>query len=258
VRAALWAEALKLLRSRLWWLTLSAFTVAAGVGGLFMFIGLDPQRARALGLIGTKAELAGLVADWSGFLSLLAQIVGVGGWGVFGMAAAWIFGREFSDGCVRDLLALPTSRAVIVSAKFLALAVWCAVLVGYLAVLGIAIGAGLGLPGWSGAVVTAGLTRLIGTSVLTILLVPVLGFAASVGRGYLPAVATLLVTTFLAQIIAAIGYGEFFPFSVPALYSGVAGPAQRVPGVFGALLVLVVGVAAVAGTIHWWNNADHN
>jgi ABC-2 type transport system permease protein len=254
----LWAEALKLVRSKLWWLTLAAFTVAAGVGGLFMFIGLDPQRARSLGLIGTKAEIAGLVSDWSGFLALLAQIVAVGGWGVFGMAAAWILGREFSDGSVRDLLALPTSRAVIVSAKFMALAVWCALLVGYLALLGIAIGAGLGLPGWSGAVATTGLTRLIGTAALTILLVPVLGFAASVGRGYLPAVATLLVTTFLAQIIAAIGYGEYFPFSVPALYSGVPGPARPVPGAFGALLVLAVGVAAVAGTIHWWNHADHD
>ncbi|WP_371778031.1 hypothetical protein [Streptosporangium subroseum] len=78
MREALWAELLKARRSRLPWLTALAFTIVALVCGLFMFILADPQRARALGLLGDKAQLSGAAADWSGYLALLAQAVGAG------------------------------------------------------------------------------------------------------------------------------------------------------------------------------------
>ena len=90
------AEAAKLRRSRLPWSPPSAFTLAALVGGLFMFIAQDPDRARSLGLVGAKAQLAG-DADWPGYLALLAQAVAVGGLLIFGMVFIWIFGREFTD-----------------------------------------------------------------------------------------------------------------------------------------------------------------
>ena len=54
---ALATEILKARRSRVPWVTAVAFTVAAAVGGLFMFILQDQDRARSLGLIGTKAAL---------------------------------------------------------------------------------------------------------------------------------------------------------------------------------------------------------
>src|SRR4051812_8390985 len=130
--AAVWCEALKVRRSRLWWVTLAAFTVVGVMGGLFMFIGQDPARARALGLLGTKAQLVDIDATWDGFFVLLAQIVAVGGTLVFGMFTIWIFGREFSDHTVKDLLALPTTRTTIVTAKFVVTACWCLLLTGYL------------------------------------------------------------------------------------------------------------------------------
>ncbi len=69
MREAIWAELLKARRSRLPWLTVLAFTVASGVGGLFMFILQDPDRARTLGLLGAKAvQLAGATADWPSYL----------------------------------------------------------------------------------------------------------------------------------------------------------------------------------------------
>jgi ABC-2 type transport system permease protein len=117
MREALWAELLKARRSRLPALTALAFTIVAVVCGLFMFILADPSRARALGLLGDKAQLSGASADWPGYLALLAQAVAVGGMLIYGMIAIWLFGREFSDHTAKDLLALPTSRTTIVAAK---------------------------------------------------------------------------------------------------------------------------------------------
>jgi ABC-2 type transport system permease protein len=254
----LWAESLKLRRSRLPWITTVAFTVAAAVGGLFMFILQDPDRARTLGLLGAKAQLAGGTADWPSYLSLLAQTVAVGGLLIFGLITIWVFGREFSDHTAKDLLALPTSRSAIVAAKFAVTATWCLLLAGQTALLGLLIGALLQLPGWSTAVALHGLARLLATAAMTVLLVATFALAASIGRGYLAAVAVMFLITFLAQIIAALGYGHLFPYSVPAIYSGISGPGHTPVGVTGYTLVVLVGGASVAATTRWWRDADQS
>lgn len=256
--AAIGTEWLKLRRSRLWWITLLATTVAALAGGLFIFIGQDPDRARAMGLVGTKAQLASIPADWTGHFGLLAQIIAVGGMAIFGILTIWMFGREYVDRTMKDLLALPTSRTAIIWAKFIVIAGWCLLLTGYAYTIGLATGAILRLPGWSLSIAGSGLLRLVLTAAMTIGLTTVLALAASIGRGYLAAVGTLIVTVFLAQIIAALGYGQYFPWSVPALLSGVAGPEASSLTVISFVSVAVAVVAATTGTVIWINRADQS
>jgi ABC-2 type transport system permease protein len=258
MREALWAELLKVRRSRLPWVSVLAFTIVAGVGGLFMFILANPARARALGLLGAKSQLAGGTADWPTYFGFLGQAIAVGGTIVFGLIVTWVFGREFSDHTVKDLLALPTPRTTVVAAKFVVTGVWCLLLAGYTYVLGLAVGAVLGLPGWSAGTAVRGLGVLLATAAMTALLIAPFALAASVGRGYLAAVGVMFATVFTAQVIALLGYGPYFPWSVPALYSGVAGPDQPTPGLLGYLLVVAAGAAGVIATAAWWRNADHS
>ncbi|MCF6466847.1 ABC transporter permease [Nonomuraea sp. MG754425] len=257
MREALWAELLKVRRSRLPWITALAFTVAALVCGMFMFILADPARARALGLLGGKAQLSGASADWPGYLALLAQAVAVGGLGVYGLIAIWLFGREFSDHTATDLLALPTSRTAVVAAKFTVAALWALALAVLLAGLGLLIGALLGLPAWSTPAVLNGLARILGAAALAALTTTPLALAASAGRGYLAAVGVLFGVIFVSQIIAALGYGSVFPWSIPGLYAGIAGAGQDPPGPLGLLLVVITGAAGAVSTAVWWNRADH-
>lgn len=258
LRAAGWAELIKVRRSLVPWVSVAAFTLAGVVGGFFMFAWLDPERARSLGLLGAKAQLGTGTADWVGYLGLVAQMVAVGGLLVFGLVVIWLFGREFSDGTLKDLLALPTSRSCIVWAKLLVGAGWCLALTVYLTVLSLVAGVLLDLPGWSAAVALRGLGTIALTALLTIMLSTAYGLVASVGRGYLPAVAAMFGTLFAGQVIAALGYGRWFPWSVPALLSGVAGEQQSAPGALGLALVLVVGLLGAVGTVLWWGRADHD
>src|SRR5699024_1298166 len=46
------------------------------------------------------------------YINLHAQMIAVGGIFVFGFVTSWIFGREYADKTVTDLLALPYSRAI--------------------------------------------------------------------------------------------------------------------------------------------------
>ena len=92
-----------------------------------MYILADPERARRMGLIGQKAQFAGGSSDWPAYFAFLAQGATVGGFVLFAFVIAWVFGREFSDGTVRYLLALPTlerRRSSPPSSRWSAL--WCA------------------------------------------------------------------------------------------------------------------------------------
>ncbi|HEY3692884.1 MAG TPA: ABC transporter permease [Pseudonocardiaceae bacterium] len=251
-------ELLKARRSRLPWVTVLAFTVVAVFGGLVMFIQQDPGRARSMGLLGTKAALTGGDADWPAYFALLAQAIAVGGGLVFGLVVVWMFGREFSQGTVKDLLALPSARIMIVGGKFVVAAVWCVTLGLYTYLVGLVVGMALGLPGWSVTVAVTGLLRLLATAVMAMMLVTPFALAASVGRGYLAGVGIMFVASFLAQVIALLGYGQYFPWSVPALFSGIAGPEHDPPGLLGYLLVALVGVGGVLATAGWWRHADQD
>ena len=110
LRAAIETELLKSRRSRVPWGVAAGFSAAPLVTGLFMVILKDPEGARALGLLGAKAQLTAGTADWPTFLSLLGQATTIGGAILFAFLTAWVFGREFADRTVRGLLANPTSR----------------------------------------------------------------------------------------------------------------------------------------------------
>ncbi|HEY7722813.1 MAG TPA: ABC transporter permease [Pedococcus sp.] len=256
LRAALRAESLKALRSRLPWVTVGAITLAALVSAFFMFVLQNPERARSMGLLGDKAQLGSATADWAGYLSLAAQVVAVGGLIVFGIIDIWLFGREFAEHTAKDLLALPTSRTAIVVAKHVVGLVWCLALTVLLLGLVLALGAALGLPGWSGRTALTGAGVLLLAGALTSALVSVYGLAASAGRGYLPAVGVLFLTVLVAQVVAVIGYGAWFPWSVPSLIAGAGGPEQPQPGAVGVLMVVVVAVGAGGATAVWWERAD--
>ena len=115
---AVWVELLKARRSRMPILTALGFSLAPLVGGFFMLVLKDPEMALRAGWISAKAQLLTGSADWPTSLGLLAQATAVGGIFLFGLIATWVFGREYADHTVKDLLALPTPRSAIVLAKF--------------------------------------------------------------------------------------------------------------------------------------------
>ncbi|MBC7877945.1 MAG: ABC transporter permease [Anaerolineales bacterium] len=254
--SALWAESLKARRSRVPLLASMGFTLAPLMDGLFMFIMKDPERAREMGLLSVKAQLAMSTADWTTFFGVLAQAIAVGGVIVFSIVTAWIFGREFSDHTIKDLLALPTSREKIVGAKLLILSAWGFATTLWIYLIGLVVGALIDIPGWTNQLAWQSLSDVFVTAIMSLLLMTPVAFIASMGRGYLPPLAWAVLTIFFSQIIAATGWGDWFPWSVPALYSGVVGPRSEQLGIHSYVLVMLAGIAGLVATFWWWRNAD--
>ena len=256
LRAAFATELLKARRSRVPWGVAAGFSLAPLVMGLFMVILKDPDGARALGLLGAKAQLAAGTADWPTFLNLLGQAMAVGGAILFAFLTAWVFGREFADRTVRGLLASPTPRRTVVVGKALVVGVWGLAISAWVLVLGLAIGAVVGLPGWSPSDAVGTIAAIAVAAILTIGLQTGAAFFAGVGRGYIAPLAWTVAMIALSQILAVLGWGSWFPWSVPAILAGAGGTAVEPVTASGMVIVAVAIVAGLAGTIAWWERAD--
>ena len=259
IASTLWVEFQKVRRSKLSWLTAAALSFVTLIAGLFMYILKDPERARQLGLVGAKAQVFGGTADWPSFINLILIMLSVGGLIIFGFIFVWIFGREFTDKTVYDLLSLPTSRLTMVVAKTITAAYWSMLLVLMVFMLMLGVGTVLQLPGWSAATIFAGLRLLLGTGLLITMTCTFFALLASVARGYLAAVGCIFAALVLGQIITQLGYGEYFPWTVPLLYSGAA---EALTGKTHASLsfvsyapVGIICVLSIVGTCLWWRQS---
>jgi ABC-2 type transport system permease protein len=93
-------------------------------------------------------------------------------------------------------------------------------------------------------------------ALLTFMLMPFVAWFASVGRGYLPPLGWAFLTMALAQIAIVLGWGDWFPWSVPGLPSSLNGPRAEPIGMHSYVVVLLVFVAGIAATFAWWQSAD--
>lgn len=256
LREAVRVELLKSRRSRVPWLVGAGFSAAPLVTGLFMVILKDPETARRLGLLGAKAQLAAGTADWPSLLSMLGQAVAVGGAVLFAFLTSWIYGREFADRTIRGLLAVPVSRGATVVAKAAVVAAWGLAIGAWVVALGFGVGAIVGLPGWSGELAVTAAWRMAGALVLTIALQPVTGLLASVGRGYIAGLAWAVLTVAASQVLAVLGWGDAFPWAVPALLAGAAGPDAGAIEPASVALVAGTGALGLWLAVRWWQRAD--
>lgn len=254
--SALWAEMLKARRSKVSLLTLAAVSILPLADGLFAVILKNPERAREMGLLGAKAELAMGTADWPTFFYMLVIGTAAGGALLFAFVAAWVFGREFSDHTAKDLLALPTPRGSIVSAKFVAIGLWTLGLALWIFLLGIGIGAAIGLPGGSRELAWTSFGTMLLAVLLNFLLMPWVALFASIGRGYLPALGWAFLTLAFAQILTALGWADWFPWAVPVLVGELAGPNAQAIARQSYLVVLLASAIGTGATFVWWRSAD--
>ncbi len=95
-------------------------------------------------------------------------------------------------------------------------------------------------------------------ALLTVGLQTVTAFWASAGRGYLPALGWAVVTIASSQILAVLGWGAVFPWSVPALVAGAGGEQAGAVGLVGLAMVAIAAAVGLAMTVAWWRTADQS
>lgn len=250
-------EFLKLRRSRVPGFTLAALSMGPLGIALFMWIVREPGRAASLGLLGTKANLAGMEATWPAYGEYVAVIAGVGGMLLLSFVVAYVFGREYEEGTAKNLLASPVERHWFVLAKLTVAAAWWAALVAIVLAEALAIGLALGLPGFSvqGALTAAAHAAV--AAAVSYLVVPVIAWITVWSRGYMAPIGFAIVTMGLGNLFGKTGWSVWFPWSiVPSLVGMVGNQAESLPAA-SYVVVAVTFAGGIAGTIAQLRYADN-
>ncbi len=251
----LWIETRKAFRSKmpLWTGAASLFMPMAVA--FLIFVARNPEISKKLGLVSAKANLFAYSAtDWLNYLRLSGQMLAAGGFVIFVLIVAWVFGREFVDGTLKDMLAIPINRTKIVLAKMILIALWDFGLTILILASSLLMGFLIQLPGGSPGAILQGSFVVVVTGCLTIAVILPFGLFASMGRGYLLPMGMAILILMMSNIVAMVGWGEYFPWAVAGLSSQGKEP---MPIVSYLIVFLTCGIG-VWWTDHWWKHADQH
>ena len=202
----------------------------------------------------TSAKVTGGTQQmsWFTFTRLAPQFM-ASGYGVilFGLVAAYLFGREYGEGTAEQMFTLPMRREYPVIAKTVVLVGWVLALAAFAAAAQMGWAAVLGLRGFSWPDAVAALRESLGVGVLILGTLPFVALVAMVGRSYLEPMLFSAMSAMAGLGLAEAGWARWFPWSMPMAVVGfvwlppfpiaklVAGSWWLIAGVFAA------GVAAL-------------
>lgn len=238
--AALAVESRKTAAARVTVATTAFLALGVGCIAAGMTLAARGGNAQVLAKLGSAATLGG----WEGLIAIVLQITAAGGVLGFGVVLSWIVGREFTDGTAQGLFALPVPRALIALAKLLVYLLWTTAVAVVLVIVVTLVGLVLRLdPPATGLAPL--LLRLIALTALCALIATPAAWAATLGRGVLPGIATTIGIIVVAQVMAVAGTGAWFPLTAPALWAITPGDVTTkqlclvavVPALFGLLTV---------------------
>jgi ABC-2 type transport system permease protein len=248
-------ETMKLKHSKILWLSILFYVFVPLMMGLLMLVAQHPDVAAKMGIVGTKATFFGQ-NNWVGFLTQLGQTIASVGLIGFGFVSSWVFGREYIERTLVDIVALPLPRKAIVDAKLLVILVWGLLLSFVLYVVGIFIGLAEQIPGWSAELISTFTKNYIVTLFLTLAVCTPIAWLASYSKGILAPLGFVFLALISAQFSGLMGLGPYFPYAIPGLNSVSANVPGMVLNSLSYIIVLITGLAGYLATHFHWQKAD--
>jgi len=253
----LWAECMKVRKSKIFWLSMVFFVFVSFMMGLIMLIQKHPEISQKLGLIGTKASLMRFgEPNWKNYLSLLLQGIGAIGLIGFGFITSWVFGREYAENTIKDILALPVSRSSIVISKLIVVLLWSILLACIFVIFSIIFGYLSGIPDWSDDFFSQFLYKYTLATLLTFLLCTTTSFFASLSGGVLLPIGIIILTMMMANFSGLMGLGPYFPWAIPSLICSPPGTENIHLNIISYIILFATSLAGLFGTLAWWRFAD--
>lgn len=226
--AVIRAELAKLRRSTVTWTTMAAGVFMVAVAGFFLWMTMNPGVAQTLGLMGRKAGFAfgDKPAGWSGFLTFIVEMGGMGGLILCSIIVTYVFGREYVEGTAKNMLALPISRGWFVLAKIVVSSAWFAALTLVMAITAWITGTIIGLGAVSAPTLLGAVSKLFAASAMSLCCSLIVAWVAVETRGYFAPLGFAICTLVMASLFGHTGWGPWVPWSIVGLYSGASGSAS--------------------------------
>lgn len=224
-------EIRKIYKSGVFWVVIVAFT-------LLPFLAL-------LKYFGANISWESYLAD---ILYMFTSLLVIG----FTFTTCWVFGREYTDQTIHDLLVKPVSKLSIAISKFIALFLWNSLLTILMLTVVLLIGASMGLTGGTVALILHYFLMFLVASLLVMFVSTVGSFMANATRGYLAPIGIIFLIVMLINIVGKFDWlSAYIPWTIPRLLisDGALSPVSIV-------ILAITGIAGFVGTIAWWRFAE--
>lgn len=225
-------EVLKVLRSSVFWIVVAAFATMPIMLALVTYI---------------NAVDAGWVPYLTDLLGSITALLVIG----FSFTACWVFGREYIDKTISELLVKPVSKLYVVLSKFIVIFLWDVLLAFFMFAVVFIMGIVIGLNGGTGLFFMNSFLVFMATSLLIMVVSTISALLANVSKGYLAPIGLAFLIVIISNVVAQAGLAAYFPWTIPALF------ISNVPLGFASIAILAItGITGFVGTVAWWRFAE--
>jgi ABC-2 type transport system permease protein len=191
------------------------------------------------------------IEQYFSLFKLFETIIFVAGEIGFGFVTSWMFGREYTEHTVKDLLALPSPRFMLILSKFIILFIFFFVL----SMLCFIIPCFVGMIKYPDAytlkiIIEYAISHIIITLILISINTP-LAFIAICSCGYLLPIGFLISVFIVGVIINNAGYGLYYPWMMPSVFIE-HGKLEKISW----FILLSSSGLGIFGSIIWWRYND--
>lgn len=223
-------ETIKVWRSSVFWVLAAVFTILPLMMGLL------------------KQPDVNWAVYYSDMLDSIASLLVVG----FSFTSAWVFGREYTDHTIKDLLVKPIPKSYSVLSKFIVITIWNVMIAIFTFAMVTTAGAVIGVSGEFLSTTLQILSAYMLTAVLIMAVSSTSALVANVTKGYLAPIGLIFVIIIASNAVVTLGFGPYFPWTIPVLMSKGADL-----GFMSYAILALTTVAGYAGTVAWWRFAEH-
>lgn len=225
-------EALKVLRSSVFWIVVISFAAMPIMIGFVSYNNVPDT--------GWEPYLTDLLGS-------ITAILMIG----FSFTSCWVFGREYADKTISELLVKPVSRLYAVLSKFIIIFLWDIMMAFFMFTVVFILGIFIGLKGGSWPLIVNSFLTYLAASLATTVVSTISALLANVSKGYLAPIGLAFLTVIISNVVATAGFSSYFPWTIPSLLlSGIP------LGTASITILAVTGIIGFAGTIAWWRFAE--
>lgn len=170
----------------------------------------------------------------------------------FSFTSAWVFGREYTDKTIKDLIVKPIPKSYSVLSKFIVITIWNILIALFTFALITIAGSFIGVDGSSGSSILQFFGTFMLTSVLIMAVSSTSALIANITKGYLAPIGLIFVIIIASNAVVQLGLGPYFPWTIPVLLTkGVD------IGFISYSILVLTAIVGFAGTVAWWRFAEH-
>jgi ABC-2 type transport system permease protein len=227
ILSLVYCEVRKVYKSSVFWVVVTAFSLMPGLSVIKFFSAVDISWAFYL----------------EDVLDTFTAVFIIG----FAFTTCWIFGREYTDKTINDLMVKPVSKLSIAVSKFIVMFLWNSLLTIIMFTVVVLLGVFMRMVDGTAVIIFGNFLLFMAVALLTMFVSTLSSFLANVAKGYLAPIGLIFLIIVIVNVVVNIGLSPYIPWTIPGLLF-----SERTLMPISIAILTITGITGFVGTVAWW------